>query len=131
VNQDRKIIFHGKHFMEFYIMQTQKVQEKIDFVLKIVRTVERIPKTYFKHLTGTDGIYEIRVECEGNIYRILCCFDEGNLVILFNSFQKKTPKTPSKEIAKAAILMIEYFAEKNIKEKTIIKTKKDEERKRK
>ncbi|MEI6185268.1 MAG: type II toxin-antitoxin system RelE/ParE family toxin [Bacteroidota bacterium] len=65
------------------------------------------------------------------MYRILCCFDEGNLVILFNSFQKKTPKTPSKEIAKAAILMIEYFAEKNIKEKTIIKTKKDEERKRK
>ena len=61
MNQDRKIIFHGKHFMEFYIMQTQKVQEKIDFVLKIVRTVERIPKTYFKYLTGTDGTYEIRI----------------------------------------------------------------------
>ena len=100
MNQDRKIIFHGKHFVSFYILQTQKVQEKIDFVLKIVRTVERIPKTYFKHLTDTEGIYEIRIDCDGNIYRIFCCFDEGNLVILFNCFQKKTPKTPSKEITK-------------------------------
>lgn len=131
MNQDRKIIFYGKYFMEFYILQTLKVQEKIDFVLKIVRAVERIPKTYFKHLTGTEGTYEIRIDSEGNIFRIFCCFDEGNLVILFNSFHKKTPKTPSKEIAKAEILKGQYFTEKNIKEKTIIKTKKNEERKRK
>ena len=101
MNQDRKIIFHGKHFVSFYILQTQKVQEKIDFVLKIVRTVERIPKTYFKHLTDTEGIYEIRIDCDGNIYRIFCCFDEGNLVILFNCFQKKDTQNTFKRNCKS------------------------------
>jgi phage-related protein len=35
------------------------------------------------------------------------------LVILFNGFQKKTQKTPSKEIEKAERLMNEYFNELN------------------
>ena len=49
-------------------------------------------------MSGTEGLYEIRIEFEGNIYRIFCCFDKGNLVLLFNGFQKKTQKTPKKEI---------------------------------
>jgi phage-related protein len=44
-----------------------------------------------------------------NILRIFCCFDEGNLVVLFNGFQKKTQKTPKKEIEKAARIKAEYF----------------------
>ncbi len=39
-------------------------------------------------MKGTDGLYEIRVEFESNIYRIFCCFDKGNLVVLFNGFLK-------------------------------------------
>ena len=49
-------------------------------------------------MSETEGLYEIRIEFEGNIYRIFCCFDKGNLVLLFNGFQKKTQKTPKKEI---------------------------------
>jgi phage-related protein len=60
-------------------------------------------------MTGTDGLFEIRVEFQSNIYRIFCCFDEGNLVILFNGFQKKSQKTPKKEIEKALRLKDEYF----------------------
>jgi phage-related protein len=40
---------------------------------------------------------------------VFCCFDEGNLVILFSGFQKKTQKTPQKEIDKAQQLKKEYF----------------------
>jgi phage-related protein len=47
-----------------------------------------------------------------NIYRIFCCFDEGKLVILFNVFQKKSQKTPQKEIDKALKIKQEYFDEK-------------------
>ena len=54
--------------------------------------VDRVPEKFLKYLSGTDGIYEIRVECDSNIYRIFCCFDKGNLVILFNAFQKKSQK---------------------------------------
>ena len=110
---DRKIIFHGNHFTEVYLEQTSKVQEKIEYVLRITRQVERISKRFFDHMEGTDGLYEIRIEVESNIFRIFCCFDEGNIVILFNGFQKKTQKTPKTEIERAERLKQEYFDLKN------------------
>ena len=60
-------------------------------------------------MENTDGLYEIRVEYSSNIYRVFCCFDEGRIVVLFNAFQKKTQKTPQKEIEKALRLKREYF----------------------
>jgi phage-related protein len=89
------------------------VQEKIEYIFKIIRTVDKVPKKFFDHISNTDGIYEIRVEYGGNIYRIFCCFDKGNLVILFNGFQKKTQKTPNDEIVLAEKLKKEYFDQKN------------------
>lgn len=86
-----------------------KLKNKIDQVLFMIRIAERIPSKFFKHLTGTDGLFEIRVEFQGNTYRIFCCFDEGNLVVLVNGFQKKSQKTPRKEIEKALNIMNEYF----------------------
>ena len=106
---DRKIIFHGNHFTEFYLEQTSIVQEKIEYVLRIVRQVERISKRFFDHMEVTDGLYEIRIEVESNIFRIFCCFEEGNIVILFNGFQKKTQKTPETEIERAERLKQKYF----------------------
>jgi phage-related protein len=127
VTNDRKIIFHGKQFAKFYVEQTTVVQEKIEFVLNIVRTVDKIPKKYFDHLTGTKGLFEIRVESESNIFRIFCCFDEGNLVILFNAFQKKSQKTPAEEVKLAEKLQKEYFIQKLEKQKaeqTLLKNQK-------
>lgn len=115
MDSERKIIFHEHYFTEFYLEQTDKVQEKIDYVFKILRTVQNVPKKFFDHMTGTDGLYEIRIEFESNIYRIFCCFDKGNLVILFNGFQKKSQKTPKKEIDLALKLKDEYFNLKNEK----------------
>tara|TARA_R110002020_G_scaffold323748_1_gene539599 strand:- start:16283 stop:16522 length:240 start_codon:yes stop_codon:yes gene_type:complete len=79
----------------------------------LIKQVERVPEKFLKHLTGTNGLYEIRIEVQSNIYRIFCCFDEGQLVILFNGFQKKSQKTPHKEIEKAERIMKEYFDGKN------------------
>ena len=63
-------------------------------------------------IDGVKGLFEIRVEYESNIYRIFCCFDKGNLVVLFNGFQKKTQKTPKIEIDRAEKIMNEYFEDK-------------------
>ena len=109
VNVKRNIIFHKHYFMDFYLEQPEKVQEKIEYVFKIIRTVQNVPKKFLEHLTGTDGLYEIRIEFEGNIYRIFCCFDKGNLVVLLNGFQKKTQKAPKTEIDLALKLKEEYF----------------------
>jgi phage-related protein len=91
---------------------TEKVKEKIDYVLFLISVTDRIPAKFFKHIEGTDGLYEIRVEYGGNIYRVFACFDQGHFVILFNGFQKKTQKTPPKEIEKAMRIKTEYFIEK-------------------
>lgn len=98
--------------MEFYNQQSLDVQEKIEWTLGLVRDLNRIPEKYFKHIEGTDGIYEIRVQVGTNIYRVFSFFDEGNLVILVYGFQKKTQKTPKKEIKFATKLMKEYYNEK-------------------
>ena len=108
----RKIIFYEDHFIEFYQAQDQKVKGKIQYVFELIEQVDRVPEKFLKHLTGTDGLYEIRVEYQSNIYRVFCCFDEGQLVVLFNGFQKKTRKTPQKEINKAVQLMKKYFDSK-------------------
>lgn len=110
---NRKIIFHNNHFIEFYQNQDDKVKTKIQYVLELIKQVDRVPEKFLKHLTETDGLYEIRIEYKSNIYRIFCCFDEGKLVILFNGFQKKTQKTPKGELEKALRLMNEYFEQKN------------------
>ncbi len=108
----RDIIFYKQHFTKFFAEQPKAVKEKIAYVFKIVRTVEKIPEKFLKHLTDTDGLYEIRVEVKSNAYRIFCCFDKGKLIVLFNAFQKKSQKTDKKEIRKAKNLKDEYFKSK-------------------
>lgn len=108
----RKIIFYENHFIEFYQKQNQKVKGKIQYVFEIIKQVDRVPEKFLKHLSGTNGLYEIRVEYQSNIYRIFCCFDNGRLIVLFNGFHKKTQKTPKTELEKAERLMKKYFDSK-------------------
>lgn len=112
MEQIRQIIFFKNYFLDFFNDQPENVKEKIDYVLYIIRVAERIPKKFFEHITGSDGLYEIRVEFQGNIYRVFCCFDEGKIVVLFNGFQKKSQKTPQAEIEKALKVKDEYFKTK-------------------
>lgn len=112
MKEERKIIFHKSHFIEFYLQQKENVQEKFEYVFKVIKSVQNVPTKFLKHIEGTDGLYEIRIEFESNIYRIFCCFDKGNLVVLFNVFQKKTQKTPNKEIELALKLKDDYFNSK-------------------
>jgi len=79
----------------------------------LIATIDRVPEKYFKHLTGTTGLYEIRVEVGTDIYRVFSFFDKGQLIVLVNGFQKKTQKTPKAEIELAEKLKKEYFYEKD------------------
>mgnify|MGYP005840784287 CR=1 FL=1 len=109
---NRIIIFYENHFIEFYQELDQKVKGKIQYVFELIKQVDRVPEKFLKYLTGTNGLYEIRIEYQSNIYRVFCCFDDGKLVVLFNGFQKKTQKTPQNEINKAEQLMKDYFKNK-------------------
>jgi phage-related protein len=109
----RKIIAYKNNFVKFYKSQDNKIQRKIEFVLDLIRFEKQVPKKFFKLLTNTDGIYEIRVITTFKSIRILCFMDNGNLVVLTNCFLKKSQKTPAKEIKLAEKLKKEYLIEKN------------------
>ncbi len=108
----REIVIYRHYFKDFYSKQNAKVRKKIDFVLNILRHLDMIPEQYFKHLEGTSGLYEARIKLASNIFRIICFFDKGNLIILLNGFQKKTQKTPKNEIELAERLKKEYYESK-------------------
>lgn len=99
--------------MGFYLEQNDKVQTKFDYVSRVIRTVNKIPEKFLKHLEGTNGLYEISIEVVSNIFRVFCCFDKGNPVVPFNAFQMKTQKTPKQEIELAEKLKKEYFFRKS------------------
>ncbi len=108
----RDTYVYQNHFWDFYNNQKKEVQDKIDYVIGLVRTLQTVPERFFKHLEGTDGIYEMRVKVGSDIYRIFCFFDQGQLIILLNGFQKKKDKTPRQEIVRAERLKNEYYDNK-------------------
>ena len=108
----RKIIAYKNYFIEFYKSQDIKIQEKIEYVLDLVRFEKQVPRKFFKFLEETNGIYEIKVITTFKSIRIASFFDEGDLIVLANCFVKKTQKTPKKEIILAEKLKQEYLIEK-------------------
>jgi phage-related protein len=108
----RKIYYYKDYYLDFFNQQSADVQKKFNWTLELFATLEHIPGKYFKHVEGTRGIYEIRVEFAGNIYRAFSFFDEGRLIVIANGFQKKSMKTPKMEIDLAKKIKKEYFDEK-------------------
>jgi len=108
----RRVIAYKNFFVDFYKSQELKVQQKIEYVLDLVRYEKQVPKKFLKYLENTNGIYEIRVITTFKSIRILCFFDEDKLIVLVNCFLKKDQKTPRKEIKLAEKLKKEYLNEK-------------------
>lgn len=108
----RTIIFYQHYFEDFFLKQRQKVRDKIIWTFGLIEDLAQVPENYLKHLEGTDGLYEIRVQQGSDIFRIFCFFDKGKLIIVTSGFQKKTQKTPKNEIEKALKIKEEYYAEK-------------------
>ena len=103
----RRIITFGRYFNEFIEGLTAKEREKVDYGMVLLKTQDRLPAKFVKHIR--DGLYELRTEYNGNIYRVFFIFDEGNIVVLFNGFQKKKQKTLAGEIKKALKIREEYY----------------------
>ncbi len=110
--KQRTIIFYKNYFEDFFREQKQKVKDKIIWTFDLIEELQRVPETYLKHIENTDGLFEIRVQQGSDIFRIFCFFDQGQLIVLANGFQKKTQKTVKKEIEKALKIKEEYENEK-------------------
>jgi phage-related protein len=88
------------------------VKNKITWTFNLIEDLPRVPEIYLKHIENTEGLYEIRVQQGSDIYRIFCFFDQGQLVVIVNGFQKKSQKTPKQEIEMALKIKEEYENEK-------------------
>lgn len=86
-----------------------KTVQKIVWVLRVVRDLERVPTNYLKKLVNTDDIWEVRVDVGRNTFRLLGFFAGKELVVLTNSFQKKTQETPQSEIRLAEARKADYM----------------------
>ena len=106
----RKIRTYGGYFESFMQNLSEKEQEKVQYGLLLLKTQGHKKKKFVKFIR--EGIYELRTEYGGNIYRVFFIFDEGNIIVLFNGFQKKTQKTPHDEIEKAIKIKEAYYADK-------------------
>lgn len=106
----RKIRTYGGYFEAFMETLTEKEQQKVQYGLLLLKTQDRLPGKFVKLVR--DGLYEMRTEYNGNIYRVFFIFDDGAIVVLFNGFQKKTQKTPSSEIEKALKIREAYYGDK-------------------
>lgn len=104
---ERKIITYGNYFSSFLKTLCENVRRKLDYVLDMLKTQKRLNSRFVKPIR--EGIFELRIEWEGDIYRVFFIFDEGNIIVLFNGFPKKTRRTPTSEIEKAITIKKEYY----------------------
>ena len=88
----RSLVFYKDYFTRFFDEQRQKVKDKIIWTFKLIEELQQVPENYLKHLTGTNALYEIRIQSGNDIFRVFCFFDENKLVILANGFQKENPE---------------------------------------
>ena len=92
---NRKIRTYGGYFEAFMAELEEKVQEKIQYGLLLLKIQDRISSKFIKFIR--DGIFELRTEYMGNIYRVFFIFDDGQIVVLFNGFQKRPKRHPNKK----------------------------------
>lgn len=65
----RRILTYGGYFESFMNSLKEKEQEKIQYGLLLLKTQDRLPKKFIKLIR--DGLYELRTEYGGNIFRVL------------------------------------------------------------
>jgi len=109
----REIFYYKDYYLNFFKTLTPDVQRKFNWTIQLISRIDRIPEKFFKHITDSNDLYEIRIELGSDIYRVFSFFDKGRLIILLNCYQKKTQKIPKKELELAEKLKKQYLDEKS------------------
>ena len=82
---------------EFLKTLDRKTQARFDWSIEQLRTLNvRAHEPLVKHLDGK--LWELRRASDGNIYRIVYFFFSGRKIVFVHGFQKKSQKTPRREL---------------------------------
>lgn len=94
---------------EFIDEQVEEVREKIFFDLKrLVRFNVKLGLPYAEKVEGR-GFWELRTKVSGDIYRTFYFARTGRKFVLLHAIQKKSQKTPKKELDVAEERMKDYL----------------------
>jgi phage-related protein len=104
---------------EFVDSLDKKSQQKLFTSIRKVK--ERIFGQWFTKLRGSNGLYEFRFDESSKFYRLFAFWDTDEetetLIVGTHGIEKKSNKTPTKDIQKAERLKREYFEEKRQEKK--------------
>jgi len=98
-----KILFYrdqkGNSPIETFLDNLNSKQAlKVTWVLNLIEEHDNIPRTYFKKITNTNNIWEVRIQSGNNAFRLMCFKFKNEIIVLTNGFLKKSQKTPRNEI---------------------------------
>ena len=110
----KEVVFYklssGKSPVETFLDSlSSKEAQKVTWVLKLVEELDLVSTKYYKQLSNTDGIIEIRVQIGKNHFRLLGFQHKKVFVVLTNGFIKKDQKVPKSEIELAKSRRKEYL----------------------
>ena len=89
---------------DFLDSLNSKAAQKMTWVMELIEERQgNIHRKYFEKLKHTDEIWEVKAKYGSNEYRILDFIDEKNILFLVHGFQKKSRRTPKKDINAAEI----------------------------
>lgn len=93
---------------DFILMQDERTQARFRWAIEQLRARNiSAREPLVKHIEGK--LYELRIDSERNAYRVLYFTFAGRRIILLHGFQKKTQKTPQREIAVARSRMRRFI----------------------
>ena len=99
----------------YYDKLPQKIKDK--FTYSFYKTENGYRGDWFAKLKNSNGIFEFRQRDKEKFYRLFAFWDStanpDTLIVCAHGFNKKTNKTPVKEIAKVEAIKNNYFKSKS------------------
>lgn len=63
----RNIFYYKNYYIDFFNSLNETVRKKFNWTLKLIATLDRVPAKFFKHIEGSTGLYEIRLDVSRKI----------------------------------------------------------------
>lgn len=76
---NRRIRVYKSYFQEFMASLTSEQRRKVNYTIDMLKIQDRVSAKFVKHIR--DGLFELRAEYEGNIFRVFFIFDGNDIVV--------------------------------------------------
>jgi phage-related protein len=109
----KPIDFHARA-LEFIRAQVTSIRRQIGEALRYLQKGFNLGMPLSRPMTIiAPGVHELRIRGEGAIVRVFYYVHQSDAILVFHAFQKKSQKTPSREIKLARQRLQEVLNETN------------------